>query len=185
MFCPNCGKEYTELDREFCENCGYSLINNSIIKNPKKHTIYKYCILFFLLLILNIFFLINKDYVKNYNDKINNFISQYIKEEKRENINKTEDVDFTPYMQKLQNDIKRNWNPPKTNESRHTVVLFKVSKTGELLKLDLKKSSGCEECDKAAAEAVIYTSPFEPLPVEFKGDNVDIHFTFDYNVIGK
>ena len=33
-------------------------------------------------------------------------------------------------------------------------------------------------------DAVKLTAPFRPLPPDFRGDNVDIQFTFDYNVFG-
>ena len=36
----------------------------------------------------------------------------------------------------------------------------------------------------AALNAVKLTAPFRPLPPEFKGNSVDIQFTFDYNVLG-
>ena len=38
--------------------------------------------------------------------------------------------------------------------------------------------------DRAALNAVEVTAPFRPLPAEFKGQYIDIQFTFDYNVFG-
>jgi len=38
--------------------------------------------------------------------------------------------------------------------------------------------------DAAAIEAVKASSPFEPLPKEYKGESIPIEFTFDYNIIG-
>ncbi len=98
--------------------------------------------------------------------------------------NNVKEPDFGPYMRDLQRKIKRNWEPPKGNESKRVVVLFKVSKDGRLLSSKILKSSGNERSDDAALKAVKLTAPFGPLPAGFNGNIVDIQFTFDYNVYG-
>ena len=92
--------------------------------------------------------------------------------------------DFGPYMRELQAKIKRNWDPPKSNQSKRTVLIFTIAKDGRLLNTRIYKSSGIPAVDKAALSAVEYSAPFKPLPREFKGSDIDIHFTFDYNVFG-
>lgn len=92
--------------------------------------------------------------------------------------------DFGPYMRELQRRIKMNWDPPKGNESKRVVLLFKIAKDGRLLSLRVFKSSGIPNADKAALSAVELTAPFRRLPPEFKGSSIDIQFTFDYNVFG-
>lgn len=92
--------------------------------------------------------------------------------------------DFGPYMRELQRRIKMNWEPPKGNESKRVVLLFKIAKDGRLLSLRVFKSSGIPSADKAALSAVELTAPFRRLPPEFKGSSIDIQFTFDYNVFG-
>ena len=92
--------------------------------------------------------------------------------------------DFGPYMRELQRRIKMNWDPPKGNESKRVVLLFKIAKDGRLLSCSVYKSSGLPSADKAAINAVQATAPFKPLPAEFKGAHIDIQFTFDYNVFG-
>ena len=92
--------------------------------------------------------------------------------------------DFGPYMRELQRRIKMNWDPPKGNESKRVVLLFKIAKDGRLLSCSVFKSSGLPGADKAAINAVQATAPFRPLPAEFKGQSIDIQFTFDYNVFG-
>lgn len=98
---------------------------------------------------------------------------------------KIAEPDFGPYMRELQKSIKSNWNPPKGNESKRVVLLFKVAKDGKLLALKIFKSSGVFAADEAAMKAVNATAPFKPLPKAFKGKSVDIQFTFDYNVFNK
>ena len=99
-------------------------------------------------------------------------------------IDAIKEPDFGPYMRELQRRIKMNWDPPKGNESKRVVLLFSISKDGRLLSIKVHKSSGLTAADNAAMSAVKLTAPFKPLPAEFKGQSVDIQFTFDYNVFG-
>jgi len=92
--------------------------------------------------------------------------------------------DFGPYMRELQAKIKRNWDPPKSEQSKRVVLVFTIAKDGRLLKTRVYKSSGIPSADKAAISAVEYSAPFKPLPREFRGSDIDINFTFDYNVFG-
>ena len=102
----------------------------------------------------------------------------------RPGIDAVREPDFGPYMRELQRRIKMNWDPPKGNESKRVVLLFKIAKDGRLLSCSVFKSSGLPGADKAAISAVQATAPFRPLPAEFKGSSIDIQFTFDYNVFG-
>ena len=87
-------------------------------------------------------------------------------------------------MTELQRRIKMNWDPPKGNESKRVVLLFSIARDGRLLNVKVHRSSGLATADKAAIDAVKLTAPFRPLPPDFRGDSVDIQFTFDYNVFG-
>jgi TonB family protein len=102
----------------------------------------------------------------------------------RPGIDAIKEPDFGPYMRELQRRIKMNWDPPKGNESKRVVLLFKIAKDGRLLSCSVFKSSGLQNADAAALNAVKLAAPFRPLPPEFKGASIDIQFTFDYNVFG-
>ena len=99
-------------------------------------------------------------------------------------IDALKEPDFGPYMRELQRRIKMNWDPPKGNESKRVVLMFKIARDGRLLSNRVIKSSGLPAADSAAKHAVELTAPFKPLPPEYRGDSVDIQFTFDYNVFG-
>ena len=99
-------------------------------------------------------------------------------------IDSIREPDFGPYMRELQRRIKMNWDPPKGNESKRVVLLFKIAKDGRLLSVRVFKSSGIPNSDRAALNAVQLTAPFRPLPGDFKGSSIDIQFTIDYNVFG-
>lgn len=94
---------------------------------------------------------------------------------------KSAPADFGPYMSDLQRRIKRAWFPPSQMESKRVVVLFKIHTNGELTNLRLDHSSGFALADQAALKAVENAAPFRPLP-KGSADDVDIQFTFDYNV---
>jgi len=102
----------------------------------------------------------------------------------RPGIDAIREPDFGPYMRELQRRIKMNWDPPKGNESKRVVLIFKIAKDGRLLSCSVLKSSGLPNADKAALNAVHLAAPFRPLPTDYKGANIDIQFTFDYNVFG-
>lgn len=102
----------------------------------------------------------------------------------RPGIDTIREPDFGPYMRELQRRIKMNWDPPKGNESKRVVLMFKIAKDGRLLSCNVYKSSGLKSADDAALNAVKLTAPFKPLPAEYKGQSIDIQFTFDYNVFG-
>lgn len=99
-------------------------------------------------------------------------------------IDALKEADWGPYMRELQRRIKMNWEPPKGNESKRVVLLFKIARDGRLISHRIFKSSGLPAADRAAMSAVELTAPFKPLPPEYKGDSVEIQFTFDYNVFG-
>lgn len=99
-------------------------------------------------------------------------------------IDAIKEPDFGPYMKELQRRIKMNWEPPKGNESKRVVLLFSIARDGRLLNVQVNKSSGLQAADDAAINAVKLTAPFKALPPEFRGEKVEILFTFDYTVFG-
>jgi TonB family protein len=84
-------------------------------------------------------------------------------------------------MQDLQRRIKRAWFPPKGNESKRVIVVFKVHQGGALSNLKISNGCGLAIADDAALQAVQHAAPFSPLPPGAPKD-VDVQFTFDYNV---
>ncbi len=92
------------------------------------------------------------------------------------------DPDYGSYMAELQRRIKRNWRPPRAQEDKRVVALFRIARDGRLLSLSIKVSSGYVEADAAAKAAVRLSSPFRPLPPGHREKDLPIEFTFDYNV---
>lgn len=92
-----------------------------------------------------------------------------------------DDFDFGSYLAEVQKRIKKNWFPPRGAESLSVTLKFKVLKDGSATNIRLVKSSGVAAADEAAKAAISNGSPFAALP-KAAGDDIDIKFTFDYNV---
>ncbi|HEY9786582.1 MAG TPA: TonB family protein [Candidatus Obscuribacterales bacterium] len=92
-------------------------------------------------------------------------------------------VDFGRYLAELQKRIKRAWFPPRNPTSQRSVAHFTITKSGELRQLKLIRSSGSAAMDQAALKSVENAAPFPPLP-QGSPDEVEVEFTFDYNVFG-
>ncbi|MEB3206550.1 MAG: TonB family protein [Vampirovibrionales bacterium] len=90
--------------------------------------------------------------------------------------------DFGPYIAELQRRIKRNWTPPSDNRNKRIVALFTIGRDGGLRKLVIQRSSGVASADDAAIAAIRASSPFRPLPPNYRGNEIDVQFIFDYNV---
>jgi TonB family protein len=87
--------------------------------------------------------------------------------------------------------VKKNWYalvPPSalapTLKQGCLVIEFKIRKDGALQpNPQLAFTSGDVDLDRAAYEAITSTSPFPPLPAEFKGESLSLRFSFLYNPI--
>ena len=90
-------------------------------------------------------------------------------------------VNFEPYMRDLMKRIKLNWNPPKGTVSNRIVVKMRLAKDGTLISRTIILSSGNKAHDKAALDAIDATK-YYPLPAEYNKDDIEIQYTFDYNV---
>lgn len=91
-------------------------------------------------------------------------------------------VDFSAYTSRLQTKIKSNWNQPNNNFSQKVIINFKINKNGLLISHYIKQSSGDKSTDNAAIQAIIYSAPFEPLPIEYQEEFIEIDFSFNYDV---
>ena len=49
-------------------------------------------------------------------------------------------------------------------------------------KLVISVPSGAQPLDRAAVAGISASNPFPPLPVEFKGEQIRLQFTFSYNM---
>ncbi len=94
------------------------------------------------------------------------------------------EIDYGPFMDKLQRRIKRAWFPPKSKTSRYGKVLFLLHRDGTVSKLRVAVPTNNEEADKAMLVAIENAAPFNNLP-DGSPEAVDIEFSFDYNVFNR
>jgi periplasmic protein TonB len=101
----------------------------------------------------------------------------------------TEGVDFNSYINRLLAKLKQNWITvmPESfylGDKGVVAISFRINRDGSFPgeSLSLDRTSGKEPLDTAAASAIRATSPFEPLPPQFKGQFIDLRIGFYYNM---
>jgi outer membrane biosynthesis protein TonB len=101
----------------------------------------------------------------------------------------TQGVDFNSYLQRLLATVKRNWYTVMPESAlmgdRGIVMLtFKINRDGSVPPQDpnLERTSGKQPLDTAALSSIRTSSPFEPLPPQFKGDFIELRFIYFYNI---
>jgi TonB family protein len=97
-------------------------------------------------------------------------------------------VDFTTFLNRQLESVKRNSYPKMPEAARlgikgKVVLRFRIQKAGALDGMPLiEASSGYKNLDDGAVAAIVASSPFEQLPGDFKGPNVELRVTFFYNM---
>jgi len=61
-------------------------------------------------------------------------------------------------------------------------IQFSIARDGKVPKLVIAAPSGADTLDRAAVAGISASTPFPPLPAEFKGDRVVLQFNFTYNM---
>jgi TonB family protein len=97
-------------------------------------------------------------------------------------------VDFRPYLIQVLAAVRRNWyavipESARLGMSRGRVAIqFIISRNGGVPKLVIADSSNVKPLDQAAVAGISASVPFQPLPVEYSGNEVRLQFVFLYNV---
>lgn len=73
------------------------------------------------------------------------------------------DYDWLPYVDKMSQKLKSNWFPPKYGNN--VEIIFKITKDGKYKDLRISKPSKYKEDNQAAIDAVMFTAPFDPVPI--------------------
>jgi TonB family protein len=97
-------------------------------------------------------------------------------------------VDFTPYLAQVRAAVLRYWKSvwpesAKMGRSGRVSIQLSIDRTGMVPKLAIASSSGVDSLDRAAVAAVSGSTPFPPLPREYKNDVIKIQLNFDYNMV--
>jgi hypothetical protein len=101
----------------------------------------------------------------------------------------TEGVDFNSYIQRLLATVRRNWYAvmPESaylGEKGIVSITFRINQDGSVPPPDpnLERTSGREPLDAAAMSSIRTSTPFDPLPPQFKGPYIELRFIFFYNL---
>ncbi len=97
----------------------------------------------------------------------------------------TQGVDFGPYLQRILEDVRRNWYLaiPESAEMKKgkLAIEFAITKDGSIADMRLFVTSGDAALDRAAWIGITASNPFPPLPTEFNGPYLALRFRFYYN----
>lgn len=85
------------------------------------------------------------------------------------------------YVQKVKEAIKANWHPKAGLEERSVHVVFSIREDGSVHDIKITKSSGSQEVDQSALEAVQAASPFGQLPPGAPAE-IEIQYNFNWQV---
>ena len=100
----------------------------------------------------------------------------------------TRGYDFGPYMNQVVNRVRVNWyslipEAARLRQSRGRVVLiFTITKPGDVTDLQLVAESGTLSLDRAATAAITASNPFPRIPEDYDDDRLVLQFTFLYNM---
>ena len=96
-------------------------------------------------------------------------------------------VDFKPYLRQVIAAVRRNWfavwpESAKLGQRGRTVLIFSIDHSGSVPKLAIDTGSGTQALDRAAVASISASTPFPPLPGEFKGDVIRLRLVYYYNI---
>jgi TonB family protein len=96
-------------------------------------------------------------------------------------------ADFKPYLIRILAIVKRNWlavvpESARLGRAGRVQIQFAIARDGYVPKLVIALPSGTDALDRAAVAGVSASTPFPPLPGDFKGNQVRLQFTFSYNL---
>jgi TonB family protein len=97
-------------------------------------------------------------------------------------------VDFSPYMQRVIESIRKNWyaiipesaRPPLLKQG-NVYIQFVIGKNGAVSGMRLEGPSGDVSLDRAAWGGITGSNPFPPLPQQFSGPYLALRIKFLYN----
>ncbi len=99
-----------------------------------------------------------------------------------------EGADLRPYLAQILSIVRRNWFAVMPESVRmgtrrgRTVLQFAVNRDGTLAKVVISDYSGSDPLDRAAVAGLSMSNPLPPLPKDFRGGQLRLAFSFDYNL---
>ena len=95
----------------------------------------------------------------------------------------TKGVEFGPWIRRFVAQVRRNWFIPNAamNFRGHVVLQFNIHKNGQITDVNVVQPSSIDAFNRAAYQAIVGSSPTEPLPPEYPDPMAFFTVTFYYN----
>ena len=95
----------------------------------------------------------------------------------------TKGVEFGPWIRRFVAQVKRNWFVPNAAMllRGHVVLQFNIHRDGRITDIAVVGPSQVDAFNNAAFNAILTSSPTEPLPPEYPSDKALFTVTFFYN----
>lgn len=95
-------------------------------------------------------------------------------------INALKDFDYNGYLAGVRDKLRPNWNPDRTR-IQSTLLKVELDQNGQIIKLEIARSSGSEAFDLANIATFRKSAPFDTLPPEFPLES--FKFQFEFSII--
>ena len=95
----------------------------------------------------------------------------------------TKGVEFGPWIRRFIAQVKRNWNIPNSALAMRgrVVVQFNVHRDGRITDINIVGPSEIDSFNRSSYNALLTSSPTQPLPPEYPSDQAFFTVTFFYN----
>lgn len=99
-----------------------------------------------------------------------------------------QNADFKQYLERILTIVRANWQrvtPEAARQGRlrgRSVIQFIINRDGHVAGVIVSEPSGVDQLDRAAGTSLVMSSPLPQLPPDFKGGQVKLAFTFNYNM---
>ena len=96
-------------------------------------------------------------------------------------------IDLKPYLAQILAIVRQNWFTVIPESVRmgtrrgRVVIQFALNRDGSLAKVVISDYSGSDPLDRAAVAGLSMSNPLPPLPKEYKGAQMRLAFSFNYN----
>ena len=95
----------------------------------------------------------------------------------------TKGVEFGPWLRRFVSRVRRNWFIPLSAMTMrgHVVVQFNIWKDGRITDISVVQPAALDSFNNAAYNAILTSSPVDPLPPEYPSEKAFFTVTFYYN----
>ena len=95
----------------------------------------------------------------------------------------TKGVEFGPWLRRFVAQVKRNWFVPNAamTFNGRVVLQFNIHRNGRITDVVVAQASSIDAFNRSAVNAILGSSPTEPLPPEYPEDRAFFTVTFYYN----